>query len=71
MRPYHMTPAEAVDAFRDCGAEQAFAHHYGTFKLSDEAIDAPATALAAALGAAGIDEEVFRALLPGQVAELI
>ena len=70
MRDYHMNPQEAVQAFRDCGAEYAFAHHYGTFKLSDEAIDAPPLALAAALEAAGIDDERFRALLPGQVAEL-
>ncbi len=36
-----MNPAEAVQAFCDCGAEFALGHHYGTFQLTDEAIDAP------------------------------
>ena len=41
MRDQHMNPAEAVQAYGDCGAELALAHHYGTFQLTDEAIDAP------------------------------
>jgi len=67
MRDQHMNPAEAVQAFIDCGAELAFGHHYGTFQLTDEAIDAPLIALAEALKAAGISPEQFRTLLPGQV----
>ena len=70
MRDYHMNPQEAIQAFRDCGAERALAHHHGTFKLSDEAIDAPVKALATAREAAGLDEDRFRALLPGEVLEL-
>ena len=54
MRDQHMNPAEAVQAFIDCGAELALGHHYGTFQLTDEAIDAPLIALADALQAAGI-----------------
>jgi len=69
MRDQHMNPEEAVQAFRDCGAESALAHHYGTFKLTDEAIDAPVTALAAARKAAGIAEDRFRALMPGEAWE--
>ena len=46
-----MNPAEAVQAFVDCGAELALGHHYGTFQLTDEAIDAPLMALADALRA--------------------
>ena len=42
-----MNPAEAVQAFVDCGAERALGHHWGTFQLTDEAIDAPLIALAA------------------------
>jgi len=41
MRDQHMNPEESVRAFADCGAERALAHHYGTFQLTDEPIDAP------------------------------
>jgi L-ascorbate metabolism protein UlaG (beta-lactamase superfamily) len=67
MRDQHMNPAESVQAFIDCGAEFALGHHYGTFQLTDEAIDAPLVALAEALKLAGIAPERFRALRPGQV----
>ena len=66
MRDQHINPAEAVQAFIDCGAERALGHHYGTFQLTDEAIDAPPLALADALKRAGIPPERFRALRPGQ-----
>ena len=70
MRDQHMNPAEAVQAFLDCDAELALGHHYGTFQLTDEAIDAPLVALADALQAAGIPPAEFCALRPGQVWEL-
>ena len=65
-----MNPAEAVQAFVDCGAELALGHHYGTFQLTDEAIDAPPLALADALRAAGIPRERFLALRPGEARHL-
>ena len=71
MRDQHMNPEEAVQALADCGAEFALAHHHGTFKLTYEAIDAPREALAAALKAANISPERFRALLPGEVWEIV
>jgi L-ascorbate metabolism protein UlaG (beta-lactamase superfamily) len=67
MRDQHMNPAEAVQALIDCGAELALAHHYGTFQLTDEPIDAPLVALANALKLAGIPAERFRTLRPGEV----
>jgi L-ascorbate metabolism protein UlaG (beta-lactamase superfamily) len=67
MRDMHMNPAEAVQALLDCGAETALASHFGTFQLTDEAIDAPLIALADALKLAGIPPERFRALKPGEV----
>jgi L-ascorbate metabolism protein UlaG (beta-lactamase superfamily) len=70
MRDQHMNPAESVQAFADCGAELALGHHYGTFQLTDEAIDAPLVALAEALMVAGIPAERFRTLRPGQVLEM-
>ena len=45
MKDQHMNPEDAVKALADCGAPQALAHHHGTFQLTDEAIDAPVTAL--------------------------
>jgi L-ascorbate metabolism protein UlaG (beta-lactamase superfamily) len=70
MRDQHMNPAEAVQAFIDCGAELALGHHFGTFQLTDEAIDAPLSALAEALQVAGIPTARFRTLQPGQVWQL-
>jgi L-ascorbate metabolism protein UlaG (beta-lactamase superfamily) len=70
MGDHHMDPAEAVQALIDCGAEIAFAHHHGTFQLTDEPMDAPLLALADALNAAGISPERFAALRPGQVCQL-
>jgi L-ascorbate metabolism protein UlaG (beta-lactamase superfamily) len=69
MRDQHMNPAEAVQAFIDCGAELALGHHYGTFQLTDEPIHAPLVALADALQDAGIPPERFRTLRPGQVSQ--
>jgi L-ascorbate metabolism protein UlaG (beta-lactamase superfamily) len=70
MRDQHMNPEESVRAFTDCKAEYALAHHFGTFQLTDEAIDAPLTALKAACTAAELPAEKFRVLMPGQVWEL-
>jgi L-ascorbate metabolism protein UlaG (beta-lactamase superfamily) len=67
MSDQHVNPAESVQAFIDCGAETALGHHYGTFQLTDEAIDAPLHALADALKVAGISPERFRTLRPGEV----
>ena len=70
MRDQHMNPSDAVKALADCGAEQALAHHHGTFQLTDEAIDAPVIALGEALDEAKIPRERFAALKPGQVVEI-
>jgi hypothetical protein len=48
----------------------AFAHHHGTFQLTDEAIDAPVQALGVALEAAKVPREKFAVLQPGQVMEI-
>jgi L-ascorbate metabolism protein UlaG (beta-lactamase superfamily) len=70
MREQHMNPEEAVRAFRDCSAEQALAHHFGTFQLTDEPFDAPVKALETARREAEIAPERFRMLKPGEVWEL-
>jgi L-ascorbate metabolism protein UlaG (beta-lactamase superfamily) len=55
MAPVHMNPAEAVDAHLALGARRSLGMHFGTFQLTDEAIDAPLTALEMARLAAGVD----------------
>jgi L-ascorbate metabolism protein UlaG (beta-lactamase superfamily) len=70
MRDQHMNPEDAVKALADCGAQQALAHHHGTFQLTDEAIDAPAIALKEALEAAKLPPEKLAVLKPGQVVEI-
>ncbi len=70
MQDQHMNPSDAIKALADCGAEQALAHHHGTFQLTDEAIDAPVVGLHAALDEAKIPRERFVAPKPGQVVEI-
>jgi L-ascorbate metabolism protein UlaG (beta-lactamase superfamily) len=70
MRDQHMNPEDAVKALADCGAEQALAHHHGTFQLTDEEIDAPSVALGEALDTASVPREKFAVLKPGQVVEI-
>jgi L-ascorbate metabolism protein UlaG (beta-lactamase superfamily) len=70
MRDQHMNPEESIRAYRDCGAELALGHHFGTFQLTDEPIDAPLEALQVARAQAGFSSEQFRTLRPGEVWEL-
>jgi L-ascorbate metabolism protein UlaG (beta-lactamase superfamily) len=69
MRPQHMNPEEAVRVMAETGASQALGHHWGTFRLTNEGVDEPPRALAAALQSAGVPPERFRALRPGEVWE--
>ena len=67
MGPQHMNPADAVEAAGLLGAVQALGHHWGTFRLTDEGIEEPVEALAAACARVGRDPDRFLALRPGQV----
>lgn len=60
MAPQHMNPAEAVRAHLDLGARLSVAIHFGTFALTDEAIDAPTRALAEARQELDVGEAAFR-----------
>ena len=62
MQPVHMDPAEAVQARDDLRARQAVGMHFGTFQLTDEAIDAPLHALRQARADAGLPLEAFDVL---------
>jgi L-ascorbate metabolism protein UlaG (beta-lactamase superfamily) len=59
MAPVHMNPAEAVQAHLQLAARRSVGMHFGTFQLTDEAIDAPLHALAAARRAAGLADDAF------------
>jgi N-acyl-phosphatidylethanolamine-hydrolysing phospholipase D len=59
MAPQHVNVDEALRIHHDLGAKRSLGVHWGTFQLSDEALDAPPRALAAARLANGIADEVF------------
>lgn len=60
MQTQHMNPDDAVRAHRDLGGPLSLGMHFGTVRLTDEAVDAPARDLAAALEAHGIAAGRFR-----------
>ena len=62
MQPMHMNPDEAVRAHLELGARHSIAMHFGTFQLTDEAIDEPLRALERARVQHGVSEEAFRVL---------
>ncbi len=62
MEPVHMNPDEAVRAHLAVRARQSLGMHFGTFQLTDEGIDAPLQALAAARTAHGVPEAAFTTL---------
>jgi L-ascorbate metabolism protein UlaG (beta-lactamase superfamily) len=70
MQSSHMNPDDAVQALELCGAQQALGHHWGTFRLTNEELEEPVRALAAALARRGIAPERFVAVRPGEVRTL-
>jgi L-ascorbate metabolism protein UlaG (beta-lactamase superfamily) len=67
MREQHMNPDDAVQALQLCGAQEALGHHWGTFQLTNEPIEAPPRHLADALAHHGVDPRRFRPARPGDV----
>lgn len=65
MKDQHINPEEAVRAHLDLGSRLSAGMHFGTFRLTDEGIDDPVTALAAARRAHGLAEAAFPALHNG------
>jgi N-acyl-phosphatidylethanolamine-hydrolysing phospholipase D len=66
MAEQHMNPREAAQAHRDLGAARSIGVHWGTFNLTDEALDQPPIDLAAAKKALGLSDEEFSLLKIGQ-----
>ncbi len=59
MSAMHMDPEKAVTAHQTLGAAHSVGMHFGTFQLTDEAIDAPPAAMRAARDSAGLDAAAF------------
>lgn len=70
MRPVHTDPEEAVRAHLELGAARSVAMHFGTFQLTDEPIDEPATRLAAERDRRGLAADSFGVLTTGQTLRL-
>jgi L-ascorbate metabolism protein UlaG (beta-lactamase superfamily) len=59
MQSMHMNPDDSVRAFIDLGATRALGMHYGSWQLTDEAIDAPVQALEQARRVHGVEPSRF------------
>ena len=66
IRNGHLSPAEAVEAFRQLHAKQAIACHFGTWQLANEGYQETLDDLAAALKEYNIPAEQFIAPDNGQ-----
>lgn len=67
MKGQHQNPDEAVRGMLACNGDFAVGHHWGTFRLTNEAVEEPRDALAVAVETHGVAAERFRPMLPGEV----
>ena len=70
MSAQHVNPQEAVRLHHDLGAKQSLGVHWGTFELTDEALDEPPRALALARADAGLTEADFYVMAIGETRRL-
>ena len=70
MAQQHVDPAESVQIHLDLGARQSMGLHWGTFELTDEALDQPPKDLARARTAAGLGDDAFFVQAVGQTRRL-
>ncbi|MDF1778909.1 MAG: MBL fold metallo-hydrolase [Rhizobiaceae bacterium] len=67
MKDHHQNPQEAAEGMQLCAADYAIGHHWGTFRLTNEAIEDPMSALTETLAKNKIAPDRFRPLRPGEV----
>ncbi|MDO9073603.1 MAG: MBL fold metallo-hydrolase [Rubrivivax sp.] len=70
MKDQHVNPEEAVRIHLDLAARRTLGIHWGTFELTDEPLDEPPRALAAARRARGLADESFVVTPIGQTLRL-
>ena len=70
MKDIHMNPDEAVQAHLDLAAVRSVGMHFGTFRLTTEAIDEPTRALDRAKRDRGLDHDAFATLDFGESMQL-
>lgn len=66
MATQHVNAAEAVKIHRDIGAKASMGVHWGTFELTDEALDAPPRSLQREADSAGLADGEFFVLAVGE-----
>ena len=66
MEAQHANPAEAVQIHLDLAAQRSIGIHWGTFQLTDEALDEPPRALAAAAHERGLADDAFTVMAVGK-----
>lgn len=70
MKPQHVDPEEALRIHLDLAARHSLGIHWGTFELTDEALDEPPRALAAARRSLGVADDAFVLSAIGQTLRL-
>ncbi len=70
MKGQHQNPDEAVQGHMLINAKTSIGHHWGTFQLTYEEIEAPPAALAEAREKHGLADDAFIVLRPGEVKSL-
>jgi N-acyl-phosphatidylethanolamine-hydrolysing phospholipase D len=70
MKDQHLDPDEAVQTHLDLGAKRSMGIHWGTFELTDEALDQPPKDLAASKTRRGITDHEFFLLKIGETRQL-
>ena len=70
MKGQHQNPEEAVAGMKLANIAHAVGHHWGTFQLTNEAVEDPLRALDTALGREGVEPARFRPLRPGEALDV-
>jgi len=69
LKPLHMNPADAVQAFVDLRAKKTLVIHWGTFKQSDEPLEEPPKKLREEIDNRHLKQENFLVFMIGETSE--